>query len=1110
MASRAAVSFIIGRAGSGKTHWCFDRITELLRADPLGPPVWLVTLRQATLETSRAFMLHSRLPAVSRLRVVSFDRMSDEILAECGGNALPQLTATGRRLLVSHILRTQVHELTFFAPVATRPGTAEEICGLLDELDRAGQTVDDLAEIVWTSDEPALADPRTRNKTNDLVTIGRAYKAALAGRIEPRVRQQAVLDALPTCTLVDRCHVFVDGFWDFDLPDRRLLAGLADRATAIHVTATIDPTTPKQPPIFERTGTSFDQVRRTLDPDTKADVIRLTTQRRWDGPRRNLAQLAERWANGDGPPTGHRGIRFIEAPDVRSEVRAVAGEIRVALDSGLRQRDCMVLVRDMESYATPLREVFDEFGLVLFADERRPARHMPLVRMVRALLRVAAEGYPHDAVVGMIGTGLAGMSIDDAERLERFVSLHRLRGTSAWTDPAPWSFRRRPHRNDDETPNELLPDESPRMDALRRRLVADIAPLRILLERSSFHIEDAVATLFRTATELGVATTLATQIDACRAAGDEEHAAEIEQVWQSFTDMLDQFHALLGNDETTPDDFVADMFAALDDLDLAIAPPTVDAVLVGEVERVRTGDKPFVAVLGLSDGIFPAVPSEPVLLGDAQRRALTRHDLQLQRDSERRLLDERFLMHHALTRASDQLLLTRPVRSRTAPLAPSVFWSELQAGIANAETQPGAYHSLTINDLAAQVTSWAHGEHDDQRMGDLYAALRAERATNHTIIDAAWRALRYENVPELPVGLAESMFGKTFTGSISRLESRGRCGFKHFAEYGLQLAEEESDQLTVQDVGTLFHAAAERVVGELIERDFDFGGSEPDGLDGMIGAAIEELTGKLRGRIWMSPGRSRYERERLQAELGRTVRHQLAFLRHGDFAPTAVEVRFGEDAEWPAPSGDGWQLRGRIDRIDRTPDGFASIIDYKTSAKMFRAADLDDGVGVQLPAYLLAASAAGFRPAGAFFVPLRQALKSVKHPSDIEERPTGPKPRGVFDAELIRRFDRDADNKSTVLQYERTQSGKIAARSPDPLDGDSLGKLLMIANRRISALAARATSGDIRARPWRRGTQSACAHCTLKSVCRHEPRRNGYEYSDNRTLADLLAEVDDG
>src|SRR5688572_6293328 len=99
------VTFVIGRAGSGKTARCFSRTVEAMRADPLGPPIlWLVP-KQATFMAERELSCGSGLGAFCRARVLSFDQLAVEVFAECGGGAVPQVTPLGRQMILGHLLR---------------------------------------------------------------------------------------------------------------------------------------------------------------------------------------------------------------------------------------------------------------------------------------------------------------------------------------------------------------------------------------------------------------------------------------------------------------------------------------------------------------------------------------------------------------------------------------------------------------------------------------------------------------------------------------------------------------------------------------------------------------------------------------------------------------------------------------------------------------------------------------------------------------------------------------------------------------------------------------------------------------------------------------------
>ena len=95
-----AITFVIGRAGSGKTRRCIDAITKAVRADPLGPPlVWLLP-KQATFAGERELACNTPIGGYLRCRVLSFEQLGHEILAECGGVTIPEITPIGphRRL----------------------------------------------------------------------------------------------------------------------------------------------------------------------------------------------------------------------------------------------------------------------------------------------------------------------------------------------------------------------------------------------------------------------------------------------------------------------------------------------------------------------------------------------------------------------------------------------------------------------------------------------------------------------------------------------------------------------------------------------------------------------------------------------------------------------------------------------------------------------------------------------------------------------------------------------------------------------------------------------------------------------------------------------------
>src|SRR5215212_4578679 len=140
------VTFVIGRAGSGKTARCFSRTIDRMRADPLGPPILWIVPKQATFMAERELTCASGLGAFCRTRVLSFDQLAVEVLAECGGSAVPQVTSLGRQMILGHLLRRLQPRLGFFKSVARQAGLAMELDSTFAEPERSGKSSADLSQ----------------------------------------------------------------------------------------------------------------------------------------------------------------------------------------------------------------------------------------------------------------------------------------------------------------------------------------------------------------------------------------------------------------------------------------------------------------------------------------------------------------------------------------------------------------------------------------------------------------------------------------------------------------------------------------------------------------------------------------------------------------------------------------------------------------------------------------------------------------------------------------------------------------------------------------------------------------------------------------------------
>lgn len=1157
-----AVRFIIGRAGTGKTRRIFDAIVDRCAADPLGRPVYWLLPKQATFMAERALTCRSGLGAVSRCRVVSFDELGRDVLNECGGVAIPEITPAGRRMLLGFLLRKHKDELGFFASTARQAGLASELDRAFEEFDRAGRSPAELAALAEDLDATVAPDQSLYAKLKDLAHLYDAYLDYLGqDRLDPHRRLEQVLERLANCSGLKGAHVFVDGFLEFSESERRILASLAQVADTMEIALLLDPRSPAfqdvhhkpdELSLFHRTETAYQRLWFTFNELNVAmdEPVLLTHTKRFGNP--HLRHLEQAFGQRRPPRIhSHGGVELIEACDRRAEVDAAARQVKSLLREGLRLRDIAVLVRDLETYHELVDASFKEHEIPHFVDRRRKAIHHPLLQLTRAAMLAGLHDWPHEAAMTLVKCGLCGLTQDQSDAIENVVLTHRIRGRT-WESREPWRISQRVSRatDEDETPPEVV-GEVDEVDTLRHKLADPLRPLlKLLRSAEPITVRQLVAALYRVYDGYGVRHTLADWMDRADSAGRPEERGEHEQVWAELMEVLDQLVELLGDETVTGADFLEILDSGLEQFDLALTPPTVDQVLVGNVERSRAPEARAVIVMGLAEGEFPRVAREDSVLSDDQRKALSGRGVPIDPDSQRALLDENLLGYLALTRASQHLCVTRPQADdggRT--LAPSAFWDRLLQifpGIAPRSVPRDTSDRLDVaarlelvgtpRQLVKLLMRWARdfaaepkADPNDPRPALYDWLARREAADDQidTMRVMAWRALSYANDARLSKHLAAALFPTPLRASVSRIEAFASCPFKHFARYGLKLQERETDEVTALDLGTVYHGVLERVVGDVLAGRCDWPSMSVEQRQTLVKTLAKQVGRELRGEILLSSKRNEYLLARIEHTLDKVLAHQCAAGQRGHFRPAGAELVFGhgerlDPLTLETPSGKIVELRGKIDRIDvLEQEAAVAVIDYKLGGGRLQLDRVYHGISLQLLTYLLVLQANGEKlrgkpltPAAAFYVRLLRSLEKVSHPSDATP-PDDPafelkeKPRGVLDRRYIDSLDYTLEGgRSEVFAIAINKGGELGSRnSTDTAEPDEFAALLRRVRCRIGELADHILLGEVTIEPYRLGDSSPCPHCPYRSVCRFDVAINRYHTLEPMRREDVLRKV---
>ncbi|MBI5863003.1 MAG: PD-(D/E)XK nuclease family protein [Planctomycetes bacterium] len=1104
-----AVRFVLGRAGVGKTRHCLDSILRELDEPTHAGPLLLLVPEQATFQMERELALRARRRGYSRAEVLSFSRLARRVIGEtqaAAGELLPS-----SRALVARVLATQAPEsVRAFGDAGRTEGFYRRLGKLFEELLAGNVQPAALREAA-----AALDAASAKARVIAIAGLFERYLAWIAAnRTDPALRLALLRQQLLEAHWLNSADVWIDGFAGFTEQELATVLALAARARSLEITLLLDPHAlaaageghgdPLR--LFHQTETTYWRLWRDFQGAGVAVLPALTLgagvpPRYRESP--SLAALEAAFVQGRAAPTDDEAtapaeFRVLECETCREEFRQAARFIRRRIiDSGgaLHYRDFALIARDLGPLANVAAEVLCDYGIPHFLDQRRRLGGHPLSRLVASMLDAVRRDLPLAAMVSLLRTGLLPLTQDERERIENLAVAEAVKGHAAWRK-AVWSSDAR-----------QVAEQSD-LDRARLRVLDALMPLVRLTGGGPAPAKEWCRLLGDALETLDVRRRLEEWIAAARERRQFEAAETHRLAWDALRGLLADVGGILGDSPLPADDFAAIVNDSLAEHTLGLAPPTVDQVLVGSVERSRHPDVKFAWIVGFNEGVFPAPPAEDALLSEGERRALAATGLRAPLTARDDAYGEQLLAYIATTRPSRSLTVSY---ARVGPGGEELFPSPLLGAIRRVcpalkvERAVADDPPTTVAELASMILRVDSS--GDPRPGMVADRLRAAPG----VTDALNRQLRGQSYDNACASLAFSTpAGRRVWGATpSELETYLQCPFRHLAQYRLDIETVRGPRPIEWELGERAHELMAEVVGRAID----------------TGAAVQEIADE-QWLAWLGQSvqsrcvadeddaRMRPQAGALRSALVPFVRElllaQAARWRRGEWEPLAVERRFGglreighlSALEIDVPDLGRVLVRGVIDRVDGCRIGgrlYLLVYDYKSSAATVRARTLT-GHRLQVLTYLLAVAHAwaGDKDAavagGVLLTPLYpdwsvldKAFANAAGVGAEERRMFLYRPRGVFRDGIADALDRrNREGTSPVAAMKRKKDGSFDSHS-DARTAAEVADRLRHAEDTIAVAARDFLSGRIEPSPLVEGRRRACHTCDLLNVCRFEP-----------------------
>lgn len=1104
-----ALQFVLGGAGSGKSTYLFQRIQQEAVLHPHTNYLVLVP-DQFTLETQRTLVELSEGKGILNIDVLSFHRMAYRAFEEVPALRRTVLEDMGKIMILRKVFSEQKKNLRYFRHGLYGAGFLDECKSFLCELMQYAVSEEDLERMMERTGRDSLMGMK-------LYDIRLIYQAFLEKMGDTYMMAEELVPQLTrvvdTLTMVRDSVICLDGFTGFTPTQYELLSELLRLCQDMYVTVTTD-RTGRRGRVF---GISADTINRLtkMAGDRGVSVeepvftgkgkeripYRVADNEELSFLEKNLFTYgAKPW---EGTPE-HVTITLCHRE--MDEAAYVARRIYwLVKDKGYRYEDIAVVTAQLSTYEQALSREMDQLGIRYFMDTTKNIGANALAEYVMAFANMVEKGMDYESTFRFLRCALSPLASRETDFLENYVLAKGRRGLSDYEQC--WEY--------EVAGLDLVEINEYRvkfMDAVEDAIRALRGGKKTVREYTEILYELVIKNkIYDRLKEISVSFEEADQPILAR---------EYRSIYRLMMNLWDELVELLGDEIVSFREYQELLGAGISEGLVGFIPPTSHQVVVGDVRRSRLKNIKVLFFMGINDDCIPKKKGAPGILSESERRKMEEAGIELVPDGERESYTEQFYLYLALTKASEQVILTYSAMAvdgsskRPAYLISRVkmLFPDLHIHV---EEEEQSVEKILGSDCGRSylIRHLADGSYEED---DAWWELAAFYERKQPGMLRALLEVRQESGERtsLRAEAAEQLYGKILEGSVTRLEQFVQCPFAHFARYGLQLMEREQYEISGLDHGNVFHKAMEHFSHELEREGRDWQDLTETEAAALAQQCIDYAVEHYQGKKYFQSHRTEFMTRRLKNELTHSVWAMWHQMQEGDFSQLYTEKYFsgrGKDGvqalRIPLQEGGEISLRGVIDRVDicSVPEGdLIKIVDYKSSDYMdLSLAQVYHGLQMQLVAYLSAAQElvqkeAGDRkvvPAAMLYYAMKEknlewraededsrqlrALEQMKCKGYVNGEPLVVK---HLDHGMVNGDELVAAVSSSVVPVESDKNGSYSKKS-HVLTEEQFELLMTHTREKMAECGNRILAGEIKAKPYVFGDKSGCDYCPFGSVC---------------------------
>lgn len=1111
---------ICGRAGTGKSHYCFWKIKENLTKEK---KIYMITPEQFSFTAEKKLLETISSNSVIHAEVLTFARMAHRVANTVGGVTKVNLDKAGKAMLFYDILSEKKKSLKFLGKTKQNIEVIEK---QMTEFKKHGITIEMLKNTLEETKDPYL-----KTKLQDMLTVYEAFEQKIEEQyIDENDRLTMLAKQLPQTDMFHDAVFYIDEFTGFTQQEYDIIAVLLSQAKQVNITIStedLDVLTKQDTDVFyanKKTATRLLEIAKSNGVTIEKTVFLKENYRFKNDDLKHLEQ------NSFQVPyqiykKEVEGIHLFLATNAYSEIEQVAKQITdLVRNQHYRYQDIAIITKDLETYAHLCKVIFENYQIPVFIDEKKTLSQNHFVKYLLAVLEVLSKNWSYEAVFQYLKTGYIEIEEECLYDLENYCIQWGIRGNK-WYEKD-WHF------------GEESPKEIEKVEQLNRQRQKIVQPLIALKENliGNKTVEQITEKLYAFFIENGIDKKIQNRIQILQEQNKLQLAKEQQLAWNSVMQVLEEMWMVFGKETVSFDRYAELLKIGLENHGLGEIPATNDQVMMGDIDRTRSHKIKAMFIIGMNDGVFPSVYKEEGFFNDKDRQVLQKQGVELAKGTIDRLYEDNFSIYKAFTTAENNLYLSYPSSNlEGGALRASILISKIkkiypklqeksdilqrEARILNEKT--------TFEELIYQLQKQKSGQKIDPIWYQVYYYYQNNPHFKISL-EGILKALSYSNLPQtITKENMERLYGDTLQTSVSRLEQYCSCPYSYYLKYGLKLTEQSQFVMQAIDTGTFMHEVIDRFFHLVRERQLEVKQLEESQIYSLVQEVIEEKLAMPKNYIFTSTPKYKALTNRLKKVVTTSMKYILESLKNSDFEVFGNELEFKKGKAYEPiileiEDGKKVEITGKIDRVDmaKTPDGtYIRIIDYKSSVKSMDLNNVIAGLQIQLLTYLDATcKIEEVMPAGVLYFslidPLIKTQKAMSQEEMEEELKKKFKMQGLIlaDVKVIRMMDKTLDTgSSNTIPVYIDKEGKVSNGKSNVVTKEQFKDLQKYTNHLIGQIAKSIFDGNIAIEPYYhiKDKKTPCEYCSYHSICQFQAGKcgNHYHYISNLEKQVLLDKI---